>query len=51
MAEIAVILHGLATASFTTGLILNKYTIYGIVGGENLASCLVGWKTPPTTVP
>jgi len=31
--------------SFPTGLIINKFRIYGIFGGENLASCLAGWKT------
>ena len=36
--------------SFPTGLILNKFRIHGMFGGENLASCLAGWNTP-TIVP
>ena len=30
-------------------LLLNlEFTIYDIFDGENLASCRVGWNTPPT---
>ena len=29
-------------------LILNKFRIYGMFSGENIASCLAGWKTPHT---
>ena len=61
MAVMAVILCGLATSNegdaygllFTASprglfLINLEFTIYGILSGENLAGCLVGWKTPST---